>query len=583
MRIFRLGKMNQTPRFAAPAAGGGYTGQPLPCRERAGESPESQDPPDSLPELEYVPFEEMEWPDPDILDPEYIDYAEDPEPEARTWRYWDDRQLPPELRALRAFTSSVWIDTRAKVFWQQALLAKDYEDDFDGEPGYLYAEKYPTYSSLNNVQLRAYFAWRTRIRHDDVEFGDPVFQRIYAFETINGIFPGDPKNGLALFKEVAAMADFGYRPVRRAQVKIWLRDFAVYYGISPEETGLFDEDVSADLAVLALRTGSGASDQEIFSAMNALAAKSPEKSKSYPGHEDLFTAVFAACWRSLLEADPALPDRLFGRVREIPYAMFRDAVFYDSMREPREYAVNPIRIYRRDRDRWYLKALYPPGLALHNKTFGEILHEIERQARQSFGFGRPLKPKLKKAKWQEAVTAGIHAYLLAREKAEREARMPKIDLSRLGRIRSDAEVTRDSLLEGIEEELEKEYGETVSPDADLAAPPAESVSAPGPQPAAPASPAPAPASAPPTAAPEENGELADLGLTPDETEFLRLTVLDGSAGEWARQRHLFPSVLADSINEKIFDLLGDTALVDDGSGIAPLEDYLDDLKDLLGI
>ena len=42
------------------------------------------------------------------------------------------------------------------------------------------------------------------------------------------------------------------------------------------------------------------------------------------------------------------------------------------------------------------------------------------------------------------------------------------------------------------------------------------------------------------------------------------------------------SVLVDTINERLFDLFGDTVIIDDGGELALIEDYKDELKGIIG-
>ena len=42
-----------------------------------------------------------------------------------------------------------------------------------------------------------------------------------------------------------------------------------------------------------------------------------------------------------------------------------------------------------------------------------------------------------------------------------------------------------------------------------------------------------------------------------------------------------PSLLADAINEKLFDLFGDTVLAFDGDTPEPVEDYIEELKGIV--
>ena len=92
---------------------------------------------------------------------------------------------------------------------------------------------------------------------------------------------------------------------------------------------------------------------------------------------------------------------------------------------------------------------------------------------------------------------------------------------------------------------------------------------------------------------EESGETLRLpdrendfesipGFERDETEFLHL-LLDGKdIQEFVRERHLMLSVLVDSVNEKLYDAIGDTVLEMNGDEPEILPDYLEDLKDLMG-
>ena len=83
------------------------------------------------------------------------------------------------------------------------------------------------------------------------------------------------------------------------------------------------------------------------------------------------------------------------------------------------------------------------------------------------------------------------------------------------------------------------------------------------------------------------GQSAGAGqsLSPDEL-FLLHALADGRpASAWKPTllaRHVLPSVLADSINTKLFDLVGDSVLETDENGDPVLiEDYLPDVKDFL--
>ena len=69
-------------------------------------------------------------------------------------------------------------------------------------------------------------------------------------------------------------------------------------------------------------------------------------------------------------------------------------------------------------------------------------------------------------------------------------------------------------------------------------------------------------------------------LTEDEAEFLHLRLAKGPWKEFVRERHLLPSMLADSINEKLMDMIGDVVIEFDGENPVLVEDYEEELEGL---
>ena len=83
---------------------------------------------------------------------------------------------------------------------------------------------------------------------------------------------------------------------------------------------------------------------------------------------------------------------------------------------------------------------------------------------------------------------------------------------------------------------------------------------------------------PPPEAPPENS----FGLNELECRFLRCLLNGESCGELLKSAGAMASVLVDSINEKLLDHFGDTAVAYDGETPEPLEDYVDELKGIVG-
>lgn len=69
----------------------------------------------------------------------------------------------------------------------------------------------------------------------------------------------------------------------------------------------------------------------------------------------------------------------------------------------------------------------------------------------------------------------------------------------------------------------------------------------------------------------------------NETEYTLLRfLLDGTPyQEFLRGRHQMLSVVADAINEKLFDRFGDTVIVFEGDTPMVLEDYVGEVEEIL--
>ena len=212
---------------------------------------------------------------------------------------------------------------------------------------------------------------------------------------------------------------------------------------------------------------------------------------------------------------------------------------------------------------------------------------------------RELKPGTLDEKLRKLVERTVQEYL--RDRAEEQAKAARqeirLDLGKLSAIRSDADYTRDQLLDGIEDET------------DLAAAfpsprprQAESVQTPARQPGsadavpAQASQAHQPAdnttgsaqtsarpSEPVVAAPQQCRvpEQAAFGLSAEETDILHILLAGENPASYIRAHHLYPAVVADSINEKLFEEIGDSAVMEEDGTLSLIEDYLDDLRFLL--
>jgi hypothetical protein len=137
--------------------------------------------------------------------------------------------------------------------------------------------------------------------------------------------------------------------------------------------------------------------------------------------------------------------------------------------------------------------------------------------------------------------------ILQDEKRQAEKLRVDIDLSKLGSIRRAADITRDKLIID-EEDLE----EDIFPQSDMQ----EDV-------------------------PEESVQENTTPLDSGEYLFMQALLYGGDHQAAAKNAGGMPSVMADSINEKLYDIFADTVIEFDGDIPAVIEDYEEELKGMI--
>lgn len=144
--------------------------------------------------------------------------------------------LPQRYRDMKALARPVYdgFDYRrpseTELFVLQARFMESWEDDFPFNGSF--ERYYPTYSMMNDSQLRGYFSWRTHVRKGQIEKTSLSFAFVYIYELINCVGASTPQECFDLlyafwikYRELDPEID--------RYVKSWLRDFVIYHDLSP--------------------------------------------------------------------------------------------------------------------------------------------------------------------------------------------------------------------------------------------------------------------------------------------------------------------------------------------------------------
>ena len=528
--------------------------------------------------------------------------------------------LPDQYRKMREI--SRWQDdpkggagrwlSEAELFYRQGLLMADFEDDcpYNGT----FKSYFPTYNAMSDRQLRGYFTWRAQVRRGTVEETSTSFAFLYLYELICGIGVDDPFDG---FNKIKAFWDVyrAFEPGIDRFARVWLQDYAVFHGLDPKllrdsKTVMFDNAlIELRRAARDLVPAPAPSDQtpkrrktseptlplppdevreeRLMAAINALSTYNLSNSRLDRSHHRDLRHVACAVYVRMARyynthRKTGIVASLFGEETAMPYTMFASAVFFAPERhEDCEYRLDPIHIYRCQNGFWECMRIH--GSRQKSSKLGEMMRACDQRLRLALDPAHPLKEE-KVPKYMAKIIDDEIVAWLSWDAAHQPVKID-IDLTQLGHIRSAAAQTREALL--IDEEREDGAPVEAEPVADAIV---EAVAAPIRQ----------DETDEPTISTEQFGVVAPLlaptpafaavapadatnELTPAADAYLRALLEHNAvqAESAVVQSGQSEDMLVDSINEALFDLVGDTVIEFSAAGPQIIEDYEADVRGYL--
>ena len=492
--------------------------------------------------------------------------------------------VPDEIREMKKLAEDrlVRFDTKEYTFYRQAKLMENYRDDLDynGE----FFSYFPTYTSMSDKQLRGYFSWRTKVRDGDIRKTSLSFVFVYIYELIHLIGSEFPEEGFYKLRDFcSAYGEIEPKILRYSNS--WLVDFAVYYDLDKSLIeDYIDSDFDTNLSIL--NDYESHSEEELFEAVCGVSSYNIRNSKLWQKYPEDIKTVVCEVYRqlsayNLKNRKKSLCERLFGTKMEMSCHIFESAVFFDHRKhEDYTYEINGSYKYSCRDGKWYCEKYY--GSRGKNKWLGDVIKSVDSIMRQKLDFGHPIACPCD-TKWVlTIINKAIDG--LAELKRKKAAAVIEIDVSKLADIRKSADITRDRLMTD-EERGEAEYresreavrAETVTEAAKVSAPEVTGTAEPhfaSVEEVSAVETSAVPVSEVPALEPVP--AVNDFPLDENERAFMRSLLY----GESFNSR-IMPSLLADSINEKLFDMFGD--IVIDFSGGVPelIEDYIGELKGMI--
>ena len=512
-----------------------------------------------------------------------------PPPGKRMLRDVTKETVPERIRQMRHLYvyGRNSAQARAENFCLQGKFMEDFEDDAPWTGDFFCY--FPTYHDLYTRQLRGYFSWRTLVRKGEFRPIAASAAYIYLYELLNGIGASSPEDSLQKLKAFeTGFIDPGMGDANmRRNLRRWMLEMAVVQDVPPETAALYDDPelVQKDASLSALRCPDEHTDEEIFAALCRFGRKDLARSPVMALDADRGRRLFGETWRAAASRYQYQGKDLFalcfGERLTRPWFPLANAVYCWPDRLPdREYVMDQCRAYRCRDGRWEMEAY--EKLRFDRYRMQSFVHETDLKLRRYLKTGSYLRSRPEDA-W---VTPFAELVIEADRQAADLAARPQItlDLSGLDQIRRDALITRDSLLTEEERIGMEEIREHAAVNGEEA-------------PAAAGSENPAEEDAAPAKAgnsekenealvKEENPKAVELlqtaRLDAVQLQILYLLLQGKSPAGILKEHFLMPSVAADSINEALFDEIGDIVVLCEDDELSLVDDYIEDIRRLSG-
>jgi len=443
-------------------------------------------------------------------------------------------------------------------FYRQAKFMADFEDDYAGDARLQMF--FPYYQHMGYEQLRTYFTWRTRVRQGELSPTYVSYIFLYIYELLNGVGVGSPADGLNKLVEVWKTL-LQYAPALENYLPKWLKDYHIYYDV-PQNFVDFAVELGIQKYFPELfMSHSGAGNAlEIWNSLSdyKVAESGFFKADNEQLTADCFEYVVAGI-RELLDSQEISLGNLFiyqyGR-RRLWYP-FSQALFYPrGSHADRKVDLLGIERYSCKDNRW--SAHLPIYYSSREHMIGCILRKTESCLRLAYGYKYKLRPE-PCAFYRSSATPIVFDQVIEKAVAEFYRDLNKtvvtVDSANLKRIRDEAKGTQGRLI--VPESMES-----------LPPPPPP----PSPQ-----------LNAQPSKRSAEDSPWTSLkdALTRTELEALTLALTSGAdVKAFADANGIMLEVLADGINEKAADCIGDSILEAE-NGIVIFDEYRKNIEDMV--
>lgn len=462
----------------------------------------------------------------------------------------------------------------SRIFYKQAIYMKDFEDDFTET--FPFSAYFPYYQLMSYEQLRTYFTWRTRVRKGYIGNTSLSYVFVYLYELINNIGVNDPTEGLNELMSFWNVYKFYDTTFEKYLVK-WIKDYHIYYNLSKSfQDFMCENKLQSYYPDIAQYEPDSNFDFEYLSNISTYKIKQStfynEKNQLI---SDCFNFVVNKLTGLLKDSGIEFKDMIIqSSAAKKVWTPFHGALFYPTLKQPdRKIVLSENEVYVCFQNTWFLSTISSSSSG--KRLIGYIIKQMEAVLRKVTNYKHKLSANLNSVDdeiQQKFSAAGISLERIITDSVlEFYSEMNKIIISvnatSLDKIRLEALDTQEKLIipeidtltmasvSCMEEPLiifkEKESNES---------PVSSSI------------------------VPALSDGWTSLKNALNETETNALSVLlqgNKDIKEYADDKGIMLEVLADNINEKAFDHIGDNILELDDSMII-YDEYKEKIMIMVG-
>ena len=471
----------------------------------------------------------------------------------------------------------------SELFFRQAKFMEDFTDNHEGDAKFnMY---FPYYQHMGYEYLRTYFTWRTRVRQGDIRPTSLSYIFLYIYEMLSGIGVEDPVEGLRKLIDIWNIFSPDHTALE-AHMPKWFKDYHIFYELPHSFSDFVDEHGLQGYYSLTLLFDDSVENK--LKLWNSISSYNVTNSRFYKeGNEQLLSDCFNAVLTGINEfcekRNTRVEDLLIYSVsRRMPWQPFKQALFYDRQRQTdREIIISAHEKYYCRNGEW--TANLPIYYSSQKDFVGYVIKKTESCLRQEVKYKYKLaadlktgskpfrelqRPAAKRAELDKVIEIKVAEFY-----RELNRTVVTVDFTNLARIREEALGTQEQLIVP-EADILIDIGvpkKLLIPDMDALIESTEATQ---------------------QAAAEETKQTLSFSdgwvalknaLTDIERKALTI-ILRGeeSIKSFADENNIMLEVLADSINEKAADYIGDSLLeVEDELYI--YDEYRENIAGMVGV